>query len=94
VVEMDPLYLDIAQALILVFGGIVVYYASRSYARTKSQAMLFLGLGFACVTVGAVIAGVMYNFGVGDLGTVITVQAYAQAVGFLIIVYSLAKAKS
>ena len=91
---MDPYYLDIAQALILVFGGIVVYYASRAYGRTKSQAMLFLAFGFAFVSAGAVVAGLMYNFGIGDLGTVITVQAYAQAVGFLIIVYSLARAKS
>ena len=29
-----------------------------------------------------------------DLSTPITVQAYSQAIGFLVIVYSLAKAKS
>jgi len=91
---MIPIYLEIAQALILVFGGIVVYYASRSYGKTKSQAMLFLALGFAFVTAGALIAGLLFNFGVGDIPMVLTVQAYAQALGFLIIVYSLAKAKS
>ncbi len=91
---MDPLYLDIAQALILVFGGVVVYYASRAYGRTKSPAMLLLALGFACVAVGAVIAGVIYNVNTGDLNSAVTVQAYSQAVGFLVIVYSLAKAKS
>ena len=90
---MNLLYLDFAQALILVFGGVVVYYASRSYGRTRSQAMLLLALGFAFVTLGALAAGVMYNIGAVDLGTVITVQAYSQAVGFFVIVYSLAKAK-
>jgi len=91
---MDPIYLDLAQALILVFGGVVVYYAFRSYGRTKSQAMFLLGLGFAIVTLGAVAAGILYNYFTGDLLTVVTVQAFAQALGFCVIVYSLAKAKS
>ena len=91
---MDPIYLDIAQALVLVAGGVVVYYAFRAYGRTKSQAMLLLAIGFACVALGAVIAGVMFNLDSGDLNTPITVQAYSQALGFIVIVYSLAKAKS
>lgn len=90
---MDVVYLDIAQVLILIFGGVVVYYASRAYGRTKSTAMLLLSLGFACVAVGAVAAGVLYNLNPADLSTPITVQAYSQVVGFFIIVYSLAKAK-
>jgi len=91
---MDPVYLDLAQTLILVFGGVVVFYASRAYGRTKSQAMLLLAVGFACVAIGAVAAGILYNANTADLSTPITVQAYSQAVGFLVIVYSLAKAKS
>jgi len=91
---MDLVYLDVAQALILVFGGVVVYYASRAYGKTKSQAMLLLALGFAFVALGALAAGILYNIGTGDLSTVVTVQAYSQAIGFFIIVYSLARAKS
>ncbi|HYB07518.1 MAG TPA: hypothetical protein VEB87_05115 [Nitrososphaerales archaeon] len=91
---MDLVYLDVAQALILVFGGVVVYYASRAYGKTKSQAMLLLALGFAFVALGALAAGILYNLGTGDLGTVVTIQAYSQAIGFFIIVYSLARAKS
>lgn len=90
---MDPIYLDIAQALILIFGGVVVYYASRAYGKARSQAMLLLAIGFAFVTLGALVAGVLYNLGSVDLGTVITVQAYSQAIGFFVIVYSLARAK-
>ncbi len=90
---MDYVYLDLAQALILVFGGVVVFYASRAYGRTKSQAMFLLALGFAFVAVGALAAGVLYNLGTSDLSTVITVQAYSQVIGFFVIVYSLARAK-
>ena len=89
---MDVIYLDVAQALILLLGGVVVYYAYRAYAKTKSQAMFMLGLGFAFVILGAIIAGLMYNLGT-ELGTVMTLQSFSQAAGFLIIVYSLAKAK-
>jgi len=91
---MDPIYLDAAQALVLIFGGIVVFYASRAYGRSKSPAMLLLGIGFACVAAGAVVAGIIYSLNSTDLSTPITVQAYSQAVGFLVIVYSLARAKS
>ena len=91
---MNLAYLDVAQALILVFGSIVVFYALRAFRRTKSQSMLLLGLGFAFVTLGAVLAGVLFNLTtMNDLVTVQTVQAASQAIGFFIIVYSLARAK-
>ncbi|MBI3859365.1 MAG: hypothetical protein HY296_03885 [Thaumarchaeota archaeon] len=84
---MDLIYLDAAQGLILAFGGTVVFYAVRAFLRTKSRAMLMLGLGFAFVTAGAVMAGVLFNTN-GDLVAAETAQAASQAVGFLIIVYS------
>ena len=90
---MDAALLDVAQAFILLFGGIVVFYAFRAYSRTKSQAMLLLGLGFAVVTIGAVVAGLLFNFFTSDLTSVETFQASCQALGFLVIVLSLAKAK-
>ena len=90
---MTLAYLDLAQALILIFGGVVVFYAARSFQRTKSQAMLLLAVGFAFVILGAAAAGIMYNIGDIDLTTVETVQASSQAVGFFVIVYSLVRAK-
>jgi hypothetical protein len=86
--------LDLAQAMILLFGGVVIFYAAKSYRRTRSQAMFLLSLGFAVVTLAAVVAGLVFNFASVDLTTVVTLQAYGQALGFLIIVYSLARAKS
>ena len=90
---MDLVYLSAAQVLILILGGIVVFYALRAYGRTKSRAMLLLGLGFAFVTAGAAIAGVLFNVANEDLTTVESVQAASQAVGFFIIVYSLTRTK-
>lgn len=91
---MNLIYLSAAQGLILILGGIVVFYALRAYGRTKSRAMLLLGLGFTFVTAGAAIAGVLYNAGtITDLATVESIQAASQAVGFFIIVYSLTRTK-
>lgn len=89
---MSLVYLDAAQGLILILGGIVVFYAMRAYGRTKSGAMLLLGLGFAFVTAGAAIAGVLYYL-TGDLTTAESAQAVSQVVGFFIIVYSLTRTK-
>ena len=91
--SLDLAFLDVAQAFILIVGGIVVFYATRAFIRTKSQAMFLLGLGFAFVTMGAVIAGILFNFYTSDLIIAETIQASCQAVGFLVIVLSLAKAK-
>jgi uncharacterized membrane protein YjjP (DUF1212 family) len=83
-----------AQLLILIFGGIVIYYASKGYSKQKSRAMLLLAIGFAFVTFGAVAAGLLYELvSPSDLTTAATVQAIAQAAGFFIIVYSLAGTK-
>jgi uncharacterized membrane protein len=86
-------YLRIAQLLILVFGGIVIYYASKGYGRTRSKSLLLLAVGFTFVVVGAGLAGIFFELLNLDLITVETVQAACQAVGFFIIVYSLAGTK-
>jgi hypothetical protein len=80
--------LTVAQALILVLGGVVVYYASRSYGKAKSSAMLFLAIGFGFVTLGAAAAGVLYNLQ-SDLSVALAAQATCQVIGFFAIVYSL-----
>lgn len=84
--------LTVAQILILILGGVVVYYASRAYRKTKSGAMLFLAIGFGFVVIGAAAAGVLYNLDV-DLEVALTVQATSQVIGFLAIVYSLTGTK-
>ena len=85
--ELD--FLRITQAFILLLGGIVVYYALKSYRRRKSSAMLLLGAGFAFVTIGAVLAGILFELLDVSLITVVSIQSAFQVVGFFIIVYSL-----
>jgi zinc transporter ZupT len=84
--------LTAAQILVLILGGVVVYYASRAYRKTRSGAMLFLAIGFGFVVIGAAVAGVLYNLNV-HLEVALAVQATSQVVGFLAIVYSLTGTK-
>lgn len=81
--------LRIAQGLVLAFGGIIVVTALRGYSRQGSTSMLFLAIGFACVTFGAVIAGLLFEMANYDLILVTTVQAMFQAFGSFVIVLSL-----
>lgn len=85
--------LQIAQFLILVFGLVIVYFGSKSYRRTKSKSMLLLSIGFAVVSVGSVLGGVAFQLMGADLQTASTIEAWAQAIGFLIIILSLAAVK-
>jgi len=78
-----------AEGLVLVFGGVIVYFALRSSSRTKDLSMFLLGLGFAFVVAGSVVAGFLYEMSGLDIATVEILQATSQAVGFFIIVYSL-----
>jgi hypothetical protein len=83
-----------AQALVLVFGVVIVYFATKSYRRTKSRSMLLLAVGFALASIGSVVGGIAFELMGADLATADALQALAQALGFLIIVLSLAVAKS
>jgi hypothetical protein len=91
-----PLTLDvltIAEALVLVFGLVIVYYGAKSYLRTKSRSMLLLAVGFGVTTVGSVVGGVAFELMGADLETADTLYAVAQAIGFFIILLSLAVTK-
>ncbi len=85
--------LRIFQLAIVTLGVIVIYYGSKSYLRTKSTSMLFLTIGFVFVAVGAIVAGVLFELMHFDIVAVETVQAASQTFGFLLIVYSLIRAK-
>jgi hypothetical protein len=77
------------QLAIVILGIVVIYYASKSYGKTRSRAMLFLALGFVFVTIGAVSAGILFELLNFNLETVETVEAGNEVIGFLLIVYSI-----
>ena len=82
--------LRVLQAVIVISGVVIIYFASKSFRKTKSGAMLFLALGFVFVTVGAVAAGILFEFLLpGNLQAADAVSAGFEVVGFALIVYSI-----
>ncbi len=82
------------QLIIVVLGIIIIYFAAKGYRRTKSKSLLFLALGFMFVTIGAVLAGVLFELLNFDLETVETIVAGSEVLGFLLIVYSILGVRS
>jgi len=85
--------LRIFQITILILGVIVVYYSQKGYRRTKSKSLLYLALGFLLVTIGAAVAGLLFEFLNYDLTIVETIEAGAEVIGFSLIVYSIVGTK-
>ena len=81
--------LRIFQVAILILGIIVVYYSQKGYRKTKSRSLLFLAFGFVFVTIGAALAGLLFEFLNYDLTVVETIEAAAETTGFSLIVYSI-----
>jgi len=77
------------KTLTLVLGGLITYLAYRAYRRTRSRPLGALALGFATVTLGTFLAGVVDQLlGAGFLVGLL-IESALIALGFLIIVYSL-----
>ena len=73
----------------LLLGAAVTYFAFRAYRRTRHPALRALAVGFAVVTVGALLAGVVDQLLPLDRNYALVVDSGLTAVGFAIIVYSL-----
>jgi hypothetical protein len=89
--ELDTLRL--LQGVIVSLGLVVIYYASRGYRRTRGKSLLFLAFGFMFVTIGAIVAGLVFETMNFTLLTTDTIEAGSQVVGFALIVYSIVGAK-
>jgi len=81
--------LRIFQVAILILGVVVVYYATKGYRKTHSKSLAFLALGFVFVSIGAALAGLLFEFLNYDLISVEIIEAASEVVGFFLIVYSI-----
>lgn len=84
---------SLTKGVALALGAFIVYLAYRGYRRNASKPLLYVSLGFALITAGTVIEGLLYNVFRYDLlaavgtGTVITI------LGFIAIIYSIYSVK-
>ncbi|WP_254768572.1 DUF7521 family protein [Salinilacihabitans rarus] len=73
----------------LALGGLITYFAFNAYRRTTARPIGALALGFALVTLGALLAGAAHHaFGL-DSDYVVLIESALTVAGFGVITYSL-----
>lgn len=75
----------------LLLGGLISYLSWQAYTRTRAPPLRALSVGFAVVTVGAALGGVIDQFLLGSDSTLwgVLVSSTLTLVGFAVITYSL-----
>jgi hypothetical protein len=77
------------EGFVLLVGAGIAYASLRAYTRTHDASIAFMGVGFAVVTVGAGLAGIVYEVATHDLLSAWISSAALEAVGFSLILYSI-----
>ncbi|MFA9504056.1 hypothetical protein HTG_08670 [Natrinema mahii] len=83
------LALAVVKTLVLVVGSVITYFAFKAYRRTRQPALGYLAAGFGIVTLGFVLAGMLYEVLGVALVTGILLESLLVLVGFLVIAYSM-----
>ncbi|UTF53653.1 DUF7521 family protein [Natronosalvus rutilus] len=81
--------LTIVKTLILVVGGTITYLTLKAYRRTRRRELGLLAVGFGVVTLGFVLAGVLFEVLEVALPVGILIESLLVLGGFLVIAYSL-----
>lgn len=78
-----------AKVLALLLGLLIAGQAYRGYRRHRSWPMLYLAVGFAVISVGTAVEGILYELLNVDIQTASAVQSAFVIVGMLVVLYSL-----
>ncbi|MFB6295271.1 MAG: hypothetical protein ABEH66_00295 [Halobacteriales archaeon] len=79
----------VAKVVVLVLGGMITGLAYRAAKRTGSAALRLFAIGFAVITLGALLGGVVHLFSSLDIRVGILAQSLLTAIGFTLLAYSL-----
>ncbi|MFB6085494.1 MAG: hypothetical protein ABEJ84_01595 [Halodesulfurarchaeum sp.] len=79
----------VLKTLSVALGGLITYFAYRAYRRTGASALRWLSIGFAVITFGALLGGIIDQVLVTTREWAIVMESSLAVVGFAIILYSL-----
>ncbi len=83
-------YLRAIMILVFTMGGIISYYAFRSWQKIHDRPLFYMALGFGLVSLGAALSGILFEvLTQGDYLTAWLASASFTLVGFFLILYSL-----
>lgn len=77
------------KSITLLLGGLITFFAFKAYRRTAARPLRALAVGFAIVTVGSLLAGVLDQLLALDQRYALLAESVLTAIGFTTILYSL-----
>jgi hypothetical protein len=80
---------SIMRLIALFLGAFIVYLAYRGYRRNTSKPLLYVALGFAFITAGTLLEGLMFVVLGSDILTAIAIGGVLTVIGFAAILYSI-----
>ena len=89
VADFPTLVLSIVRFGVFLLGASVSWLSYTAYRRTGERFLRDATLGFAVITVGVFLEGVLFNFFALDLTTVHIVESLAVGLGLLVLHVSL-----
>ena len=80
---------SIMRLIALFLGAFIVYLAYRGYKRNASKPLLYVALGFALITAGTLLEGLMFVILGTDILAAIAIEGVLTVIGFVAIIYSI-----
>lgn len=77
------------KVVVMLLGFIIAYQAYRGYVRNDSPPMIYLAVGFALISIGTAIEGILFEAIHLDIFLAGAIQTLIAAAGMLLILYSL-----
>ncbi len=82
-------FATIAKLAALILGVFIVYLAYKGYRRNRSRPLLYVALGFALITAGTTLEGVLYVIVGSALLMAIATGTVVTLLGLVSILYSI-----
>lgn len=81
--------MTLSRITVLVLGLAITAFGFRAYRRKRTEYLRKAAIGFAIVTIGVFLEGVLYHVAGFDLFVVHTIESIVVSIGFLVILASL-----
>ena len=86
---MAHIVLVTAKVIALLLGLVIAGQAYRGYRRHDSWPMLYLAVGFAVISVGTAVEGILFELLGVPIQTASAIQTAIVTLGMLVVLYSL-----
>ncbi|HKJ57737.1 MAG TPA: hypothetical protein VKA37_00780 [Halobacteriales archaeon] len=86
---MTHVALVTAKVIALLLGLVIAAQAYRGYRRHDSWPMLYLAVGFAVISVGTAVEGILFELLGVPIQTASAIQTAIVTLGMLVVLYSL-----